>query len=89
MTTKIYRNHYGLIAESVFGYSLYKTFRRYNRDTVTSLSTIEKDEGGVRISHPENISYTHLFTGKLTQKKLAELHKDGVEKIVRKYAAIS
>lgn len=87
--TRIYRNHYGLIAESVYAESLFITMRRYNKDVVTSLNTIEKNEGGVMISHPENVSHTHLFTGTLTMKRLSKLHHEGVAEITRKLANIA
>ena len=89
---RIYRNGYGLNAESVFGNSLYSTMRTHSGRVVTGLKTIvDRKEGptiGILICEPTGHSHVHHFQGSLTQKRLAAIHKEGIEMLVKRLASI-
>lgn len=73
--TRIYRNHYGLIAETIIGDIMVMTMRRHGGLVSSSLSRITDRHDGMTILEPiPGHLKTIPYEVHLTQKKLGAIH---------------
>lgn len=82
MNTRIYKNHYGLNAESEDGTKNFHTMRVHSGEVVTSLNleSPSKTEG-VRIYSPTSHRVSAGRIPMLTAKKLKEAHESNTKKL--------